>query len=182
LPLKFSAVEALCTTFEIKMGGSMAGKHVLRRLLRIRELEEDQRRLQLEALVMERDQVASTIQELSDQELAGRHSVIQHILEPDGAARAGALITMQQLRDQISLQQQRLETSEAALQSTRDSYLSSRTARLQIETLLELQLRLAQEQADRRSQQVLDQWYGQKIRNQDRDAAPSAQSGNVSIP
>lgn len=142
----------------------MSGSKILRRLTRIRELEEEQSRLALEAAARIREQAAAELLAAHQEQLDGRSDLVRGVEHNDPRDRQTGLIRMQVATRHAEHLRPQLQQLDKQLARQRDEYLARRTARRQVETLLgEAELRARQE-ADRRAQQMLDDWFGRKRR------------------
>lgn len=158
----------------------MSASKTLRRLARIRELEEEQSRLVLEAAARSREEVASELLAAHQERRDGRVDLVRGVERSDGRVRQTGLVRMEMAARQTEVLRPQLERMDQELARQRDEYLARRTARRQVETLLAEAERLARQEADRRAQQMLDDWYGRKRRPAQRtDAAaePTTDSG-----
>jgi hypothetical protein len=137
-------------------------KRVLNRLLRIRELEEEQSRLEFEFAVANRDRVFQARSAAVARQALGRSIFVAEASNRDTAGRTGAVIEMEQARRLLPLIEAHLAPAEAEVERKREAFLERRVARLQVETL-ESEERLAvREETARRAQQMLDDWYGRR--------------------
>jgi flagellar biosynthesis chaperone FliJ len=149
----------------------------LRRLTRIRELEEEQSRLALEAAARSREQAAAELLAAHQERLDGRSDLVRGVEHNDPRDRQTGLIRMQVATRHAEHLRPQLQQLDEQLTRQRDEYLARRTARRQVETLLgEAELRARQE-ADRRAQQMLDDWFGRK-RRPSPHATPEPESGS----
>lgn len=136
----------------------------LRRLLRVRALEEEQSRLALEAELGELRRLESALHGTEERERRGRELVhdsaksgealdrIAGIEESKAASRAGFLL------------KSRVESAGAMVADLQEEFIEKRVERRQAETLVgEIEAREMIEQG-RRSQQRLDDWYGSRGR------------------
>jgi hypothetical protein len=164
----------------------MAVSHALRRLLRIRELQEEQSRLALESALGELHRLEHALTATVERERRGR-SLIQ------ASAQTG------ELTDRIAGFE---ETRSAGLHATalgpridgmgeevtdrREEFLLKRVERRQAETLIQETEALEAIEDGRRGQQALDDWYSSRLyRDRDKeeiddDPAVSAAGGVAS--
>ncbi|WP_263352151.1 hypothetical protein [Acidicapsa acidisoli] len=147
----------------------MPGKRVLQRLLRIRELREEQGRVELEAVVGQRNRVAQELVEAKNRQAQGRSAFVAGISDRDRTGRAAGMIEMEQARKEQPRIAARLEAANAEVERQRNEFLEHRTARRQVETLVSAEQAALREEAARRAQQTLDDGYGRRgSRKQDR--------------
>jgi flagellar export protein FliJ len=140
----------------------MAKRNVLERLWRLRELEEEQSRLELEARVAERSRVAQNLAEISANAAKSRGDFLARLGDPDTAARTGALVELEHARRGQTAIRPRLDQAEAEVELQREEFLARRTGRRQVETLLDRVREAARSETARRAQQMLDDWYGRR--------------------
>ena len=153
----------------------MKNKRVLSRLLRLRELEEEQSRLQLERAAREREIVARAEDSAGERLRAGRSEAIS------GASRGDALRRMAGQAEAKVGQcwQDRLASSvrgaEAELIRQREEFLLRRTDRRQVEMLAQAEERTHRESMEKQAQRMLDDWFGQRrqARSLERKSAQS---------
>jgi flagellar export protein FliJ len=155
----------------------MAVRRVLTRLLRLRELEEEQSRIKLESAVGDRDRVHEDLARAAECLIQGRQSFTAGIVNRDALGRTGAVLETEQARKQRLRILPRLQAAEAEVMRQREEYLLRRTGRRQVETLVENEKGMAMVEAARRAQQMLDDWYGR--RGQTKGATARSVSGPV---
>jgi len=147
----------------------MPGKRVLQRLLRIRELREEQSSVELDAAVGQRNRVAEELMEAKSREAQGRSAFVAGISDHDRTGRAAGMLEMEQARKEQPRIATRLEAAKAEVERQRDEFLAYRTARRQVETLVSAEQAALREESARRAQQTLDDWYSRReSRKQDR--------------
>lgn len=131
----------------------------LRRLLRIRELEEQQSRLALESALGELNRIETALASAALRDRRGRQMVAS-------SAQTGALpdriAGMEESRSagqrSAALEGRRELVAEQA-EGLQASFLARRVARRQAETLIESSKALDTLDAARREQQILDDWH-----------------------
>lgn len=141
----------------------MAVSRALRRVLRVRDLEEEQCRLALESALSELSRLEHALIATSDRDRRGRRLIEASAhsgelpdrlagLEESHAAvrRANALIP-------------RIAEAELDVAELRQLYLDKRIERRQAETLIEEAEARDAVEAERRSQQGLDDWYRNRM-------------------
>lgn len=134
----------------------------LQRLLRVRKLEEQQSRAELESVVGNRDEIGREIAEAKGRQSAEWHRLISAADEEDRSGRAVATIAMEMARMQQMRAEPRLKEMEAEVARTREELLTRRVRRRQVEAVLEEELRETQKTSERKAQQTLDDWYGRR--------------------
>jgi len=145
-----------------KGGDEMASERVLRRLLRLRELEEEQSRLTLEAAARKRDPVASEMDSAMARCAKGRGEMMRGVGTRDALVRFAGIEEMAIGEVRRERLRARAEDAERELARQREEFLERRTGRMQVETLAGEAALAAQAEADRRAQQMLDDWFGQR--------------------
>ena len=140
----------------------MLVKRTLNRLLRLRELEEEQSRLELELAVAERNRAQQEIAFVTGRLEQGRRHFATGIVEQNRLARAAGLLETEEAgRQRLRLYPQ-LETADAEVARQQAEFLLHRTGRRQVETLVENERANGEVEAGRRAQQMLDDWYGRR--------------------
>ncbi len=164
----------------------MAVSRGLRRLLRIRDLEEEQARLALEAALADRQRLEQALSATAERERGGRRLV-------QASARSGELpdrlAGLEESRAAVRLAAAlvpRLAEAEEEVTALREDYLAARVERRQAETLLEEAAAQDALDAGRRSQQGLDDWFRNRLHRagqgdgQRAERRPGAPSGDGS--
>jgi hypothetical protein len=150
----------------------MAVSRALRRLLFIRDLEEEQRRLALEAALGERTRLEDALAAAAERERRGRRLV-------QASARTGELLDrlvgLEESRAagrHARFIEPRIEAVGEEVAARREEFLLKRVERRQAETLIrETEAREAIE-AGRRGQQALDDWYSSRLYREAIEAEP----------
>jgi len=141
----------------------MVIKRTLNRLLRLRELEEELSRLQLEIAVAERSRREQEVALAASSQAQGRRSFAAGIGEQNQLIRTAGLLESEEARKRLLRLQPHLETADLEVIRQQAEFLSRRTGRRQVETLLENEMTQAEVETGRRAQQMLDDWYGRRI-------------------
>jgi flagellar biosynthesis chaperone FliJ len=148
----------------------MAVSRALRRLLRIRELEEEQNRLALESAIGELHRLEHALTATIERERQGRslvHASAQTGQLPD---RLAGLEEARSASLKAVALAPRIDAQGEEVASRRQEFLMKRVERRQAETLIqETQAREAVE-AGRRGQQSLDDWYGSRQYREEAEA------------
>jgi len=146
----------------------MASQHLFERILRIREVEEEQSRRILEVGLAELAQLELALRTMQQRERAGRSLVNASAGSGEIADRIAGMEESRSASRWVVTLALRLRSQEAAVASLRQDYLEKRTRRLQAETLAETER--AREAATnlRRSQRALDDWYLNRRQSDDR--------------
>lgn len=146
----------------------MAVSRALRRLLRVRELEEEQRRLELESALGELHALENARERTRQRERAGRRLVTEGIEKNELTDRLAGMVQQSAAEKQVVRLEERLEPAAELVNDVRAAYLATRTERRQAETLIEETEARDVREALRRGQQSLDDWH--RSRSQRRDA------------
>jgi len=144
----------------------MASRKMLQRLLRLRELEEEQSRVALQAAAGGRDRIALELAIARQRQVRERENFVERIGDSDTAARTGAGMAMEQARGQQMRVMPRLKELEAEVTRRRGDFLTRRKERRQVEVLVEQDQENARTEVARRAQQMLDDWYGRRLLRQ----------------
>jgi hypothetical protein len=151
----------------------MVVRRTLTRLLRLRELEEEQSRLKLEAAVTNRNRAQKEFEAAVGRQAQGRRDFVTGILRQSQLERAGGGMEMERAsRERLRLQPA-LETADAEVMRQQAELLVRRTGRRQVETLVKNERTKVEVEAGRRAQQMLDDWYGRRISKDGPRALPA---------
>ncbi len=140
----------------------MSGTRVLQRLLRLRELQEEQSRVELEAAVGNRNRVAQELAAAASRQAQGRRAFMAGIYVQDATGRTACSVEMEQAEKTRPRIAARLEAADAEVARQREVFLAHRISRRQVETLVSAEQAALKEEAARRMQQMLDDWYGRR--------------------
>jgi flagellar biosynthesis chaperone FliJ len=134
----------------------------LRRLLRVRNLEEEQHRLALESALADLHILEQALAHACTAERCGRARLASSASVSDPADRIGALVESASAARHAAALQPRIAAAQQEAVRLRQQFLSKRTERQQAETLIrerETQDAIA---AGRRDQQGLDNWFSSR--------------------
>jgi hypothetical protein len=141
----------------------MAVSRTLRRLLRIRDLQEEQSRLALESSQGELNQLEDALKAIENRDHRGRVLV-------DASARSGELPDrlsgLEEMRTAIRIAavlDRRIEAKRVDVANRQLEFQSTRVARKQAESLITDAESIDAVDAGRRSQQALDDWYSSRL-------------------
>ena len=140
----------------------MANQKALIRLMRLRHLQEELSRAELEAAVAGRDAVEREMSWAVGRQRQGRLSFVEGMEDEDLAGRTAGLIQMESGRRQRQAIEPRRLEAETEVERQRSEFLARRGARRQVETLVENAKAELAAEAGRRAQQMLDDWYGRQ--------------------
>ena len=140
----------------------MAVSKALLRLLRLRGMEEDRRRLALEAGLLRLRSLEKARDAASAKDRQGRELMRSSAGSGELADRVSALAETAAGRRQVQALTPLIAASEAEDLRLRQEFAEKRTERRQAETLVDETLELDLVKSERRSQQALDDWYGSR--------------------
>ncbi len=141
----------------------MAVSRALRRLLRIRELEEEQGRIALEAALGDLVRLKNAQAAAFERARRGRRLVGSSAVSGELADRLAGLEETRTAERLARALLPRIADADEEVASQREDYLASRVERRQAETLIqEAEARDALD-ADRKSQQALDDWFRNRL-------------------
>ncbi len=156
----------------------MAGPTPLQRLLRIRDLEEEQRRLALESALGELNQLKGAMKSARVRERQGRQLVGESARSGQGADRQAGLVQTLCAKRQAAVLEPRLADAQEEAARLRREVLEKRVECRQAETLIEENEARAALETGRRDQRVLDDWYrSRKFREEGMGVPADGQDG-----
>jgi hypothetical protein len=141
----------------------VAVSRALRRLLRIRDLEEEQARLALEAALVERHRLDQALHAASARERGGRELVAASARSGELPDRLAGLEETRIAERLESVLTPRLAEAEDEVFALRGEYLAARVERRQAGTLIEEAAARDALDFERRSQQGLDDWFRNRL-------------------
>jgi flagellar biosynthesis chaperone FliJ len=148
----------------------MAVSRALRRLLRIRDLEEEQCRLALESATGSLHRLQHALEAAFERGRRGRRLIEASVHSGELPDRLAGLEEMRSAGCHAQAQVPRIADAELDVAALREEFLAKRVERRQAETLIEkTEARDAIETA-RRSQQNLDDWFGNRMHRKDAEA------------
>ena len=145
----------------------MAVSRALRRLLRIRDLEEEQSRLALEASLGDLRTLQHALEGTTERDRGGRRLVQVGALSGEIRDRCAGLEETRAAERFALVLGPRIADAEQDVINLREDYLDKRVERRQAETLIEESTAREKLDADRRSQQALDDWFGNRQHRDD---------------
>ena len=154
----------------------MTVSRALRRLLRIRNLEEEQARLELETALGNRHRLEQALASALERARGGRGLVTASARSGELPDRLAGLEETRAGGRLAAALSPRLTAADEEVLALRDQYLAARVERRQAGTLIEEAEAEAAIDFDRRSQQGLDDWF----RNRMHRAAQQADRGPAS--
>jgi hypothetical protein len=143
----------------------MAVSRALSRLLRIRDLQEEQSRLVLESALSELHRLENAMTATFERDRQGRSLVQASAQTGEFEDRLAGLEETRAAGRHAAALAPRIDATGDEVAGLRKEFLLRRVERRQAETLIqETEAREAVE-SDRRSQQALDDWYGSRLRS-----------------
>jgi len=153
----------------------MAVSRALRRLLRIRDLQEEQSRLVLESALGELHRLENAMTATFERDRQGRSLVQASARTGDLPDRLAGLEETRAASRHAAALAPRVDAAGKEVQDLRQEFFLRRVERRQAETLIqETEAREAAE-SGRRSQQALDDWYGSRLRSNGGDRRADAE-------
>ncbi len=141
----------------------MAVSRGLRRLLRVRELEEEQRRLALEAAMARLRELEDALNRAGVRGRSGRELVTASVHTGEIADRLAGLEELRVAAWQTETLAARVSDAADEVAELRASYLATRVERRQAEVLIEETEARDAVEATRRGQQDLDDWHRSRM-------------------
>jgi flagellar biosynthesis chaperone FliJ len=149
----------------------MAVSRGLRRLFRIRELEEEQCRLALESATGTLHSLQHALEATVERNRRGRRLIEASVHSGELPDWLAGLEEMRAAGRYVVALTPRIADAELDVAALREEFLAKRVERRQAETLIkETEARDAVE-AGRRSQQSLDDWFGNRMHRKEAEAA-----------
>ena len=156
----------------------MAVSRALRRLLRIRDLEEEQSKLAMEAALGELNRMENALTATGERSRRGRRLVLHSAVTNQSIDRMAGLAEVQAAKLHAELLTPRIEAKSDEVTELRQAYLAKRIERRQAETLISEAEARDELEAGRRGQQALDDWYRNRI-HRDEAAAEIAAAAEL---
>lgn len=142
----------------------MQKEKTLARLTRLRQMEEEMSRMDLEAVVAERERIFRRWQAAAASRSAGRTSFTASVERRDEPGRQDSLQAIEQGRRRQDSLAAMLVSADHAVEKVRGEFLARRTATRQAETLTQEARDQRRAEENRRVQQMLDDWFGHRNR------------------
>jgi antitoxin component of MazEF toxin-antitoxin module len=158
----------------------MAISRGLRRLLRVRNLEEEQSRQALESALGELNRLESALTAAAGRERGGRRLIASSARAGQLQDRIAGLEETRSASRQAETLEPRIKAKGEEVTELRQAFVLKRVERRQAETLIqEMEARDAVE-AVRRGQQRLDDWYSSRLRAKRSETDPRAPAAEQS--
>ncbi len=151
----------------------MAASRALRRLLRIRDLEEEQCRLTLESALGELGRLEDALKGTIERERRGRRLVEAGVRTGELPDRLAGIEETHAADRLFAVLGPRIAAKEEEVMVKRQEFLLKRVERRQAETLIQESEAEETIETDRRGQQELDNWYGSRQYREEAEAEPS---------
>lgn len=137
----------------------MAVSRALKRLLQIRELEEEQSRLALESALGELRELEKALHGSAERGRLGRQLMAASVETGELADRLAGLAEARAAARAAEWLAERRSAAERELEEQREEFLVSKTERRQAETLIDAVETRDAIEAKRKAQQGLDDWH-----------------------
>lgn len=147
----------------------MPVSRALRRLLQVRELEEEQSRLALESAVAQLNRLNGALAATNQRERRGRQLIAGSAQSGELPDRLAGLEEMRSAARAADVLADRIADAETSVTERRQSFLSTRVQRRQAESLIEQTESRDAVDAARRAQQALDDWHRSRKLSGDQD-------------
>jgi hypothetical protein len=152
----------------------MAGMRALRRLLRIRELEEEHCRVAMESALAELHRLEHALAANQDRDRRGRALLQASAHTGELQDRLAAIEESKAAMRVAAVLESRRPRAEQQLGQLREQYLAKRVERRQVETLIEEAAAREALDTGRRTQMGLDDWFRNRMHRRGREAARAA--------
>jgi len=140
----------------------MAISRALKRLLRIRDLEEEQSEIALNSAMGELRRLEQALVVTGERKRLGRAMMEQGIRQGELFERVAGIEEQELATRMVRALEPRLAAQQNEVRLRREAYMEKRVERRQVETLLEEAAKREQMESDRRTQQGLDDWFSSR--------------------
>lgn len=144
----------------------MSASKGLERLLRIREIEEEQRRLQLESALAKRQTLERARETDAHIEKQGRACVRASVFSGALADRQAGLVEAESARKRVPVLATKIAAADKETIERRREFMEKRVERRQAETMIEQAEARDEVESARRSQRGIDDWFGARRHGQ----------------
>lgn len=156
----------------------MPVSNALKRLLRIRDLEQEQHRLALEAALSELRRLEAAMGSATERERRGRGELVASVRAGEREERHPALVETEIGQSHALVLAPRIRKAEAETARRRQAFLLKRLEHRQAETLIRETEAADEIEELRKGQQRLDEWYlSRALREEQKDAASRTPTG-----
>jgi hypothetical protein len=150
----------------------MPVSNALKRLLRIRDLEQEQHRIALESALSELRRLETALGSATERERRGRGELAASVRAGEHEERHPALVETEIGQSHALVLAPRIVRAEAETARRRQAFLMKRLERRQAETLIHEAEAADEIEELRKSQQRLDEWYlSRGLREEQKDAS-----------
>ena len=157
----------------------MAVSAALRRLLRIRELEEDQGRMALETAIGDLNRLMNVQAATAERGQRGRRLVGLSAVTGEFTDRLAGLEETRAAERYALALAPKIANAHEEVANMREDYLDKRVERRQAETLIEEAEARGAADAERKSQQALDDWFRNRLHRAGLEARRSPAEGSA---
>jgi flagellar biosynthesis chaperone FliJ len=148
----------------------MAVSRALRRLVRVRDLEEEQCKMALESAMGELNRLENALASSTERGRQGQRLFQVSACNGELPGRLAGIEETHTSKRYATVLTPRIEAKKRDVTSLREDYLAKRVERRQAETLIQEQEVQEAIEAGRRGQQVLDDWYSSRRYRQELEA------------
>ncbi len=148
----------------------MSVSRALRRLLRIREIEEEQCRVALEAALSNLNRMKYALAAFAEQQRRGRRLIGASAYSGELHDRLAGIEEIHMASARAEALAPRIADMDLAITPLRDEFRTKRIERAQAETLMQETEAMDAVEAGRRDQQALDDWYRNRSHRQESEA------------
>lgn len=134
----------------------MSVSRPISRLLQVRALEEERRRLELESSLKQLDKLEQRVLEEVQREKRSLRISIEGAAKGSQVNRIAGLVASRMARDQIGILKQQIGPAAVETEQKREAYLNTRLQRRQVEQIVETARRREAIEERRASQQEMD--------------------------
>jgi flagellar export protein FliJ len=142
----------------------MPVSRALRRLLHVLEIEEEQRRIELESGMAEAGRLNRALNAAGARERGGRSLVVSSVLTGEMRDRFSGLEEARVAQRVTAALRPRIAAAKTEVAALRQEYMSKRTERRQAETLVENAKARERAELERRTQRMLDDRFLSRFR------------------
>lgn len=157
----------------------MAVSQAMRRLLRIRDIQEEQSRLTLESAMGELHRLEEAMAATTSTDRHGRRLVETSARTGELEDRLSGLEEARAASRHAMMLAPRIEAAEAGVRLLRQEFLKKRVARRQTETLIQETEAVDAVDAGRHNQQALDDWYHSRLHRVKNEHGPEGVAPEV---
>lgn len=137
----------------------MTVSRAMMRLLRIREIEEEQIQGALDAAMSEMRQIETALAAARERERRGRQLVTDSVASNDGIDRIAGQEEARAAEKVQEILTPRIAEMQQAIAALREEFLGKRIERRQVETLIKESETSHAIEMERRAQQEIDDWF-----------------------